>query len=279
MKIIITIITAVSLLLSCAYASGSSVEAPPALMLEYDDITETPSVGNYSWSFPTGNQGEWSDVEACGMAPTDPAVLSAFDHVIMLADEEYTVTWQGIAPDELIAFSWDIAVFFDQEHIDDYQKNPEIIIRKDGGKITLKPDRVYDFQAKWLQEEGTDKAYGIADYYLVTERLIIDDGPGMIMVGGWTPASDTTITEERKALFEKGVSTMCGGTAVPIAYLGSQVVAGTNHVFLCQSATAYPEMDVEPAFVLVYLYEDLQGDVSILNIADFDIGALCTYGE
>ena len=37
-------------------------------------------------------------------------------------------------------------------------------------------------------------------------------------------------------------------------------------------------METEPAYAIVYLYEDLQGGVSILNIADFDIGALCTYG-
>jgi len=38
-------------------------------------------------------------------------------------------------------------------------------------------------------------------------------------------------------------------------------------------------MPVDPAYVIVYLYEDLQGNVSILNVADFDIGSLCTYGE
>jgi hypothetical protein len=69
-----------------------------------------------------------------------------------------------------------------------------------------------------------------------------------------------------------------GAVPVPVAYLGSQVVAGTNHAFLCQAKTAYPGMVSEPTFVMIYLCEDLQGNVSVLNIADFDIGSLCTYG-
>ena len=96
------------------------------------------------------------------------------------------------------------------------------------------------------------------------------------LAGGWTPAEDYTVTEERQALFDKGLEGLLGVNYVPVAYLGSQVVAGTNHVFLCQAAVVYP--DAQPYYVLLYLYEDLQGQVTILNIADLDIGALCTYG-
>ena len=96
------------------------------------------------------------------------------------------------------------------------------------------------------------------------------------LVGGWAPAEDYTVTEERQALFEKGLEGLLGVNYVPVAYLGSQVVAGTNHVFLCQATVVYP--DAQPYYVLIYLYEDLQGQVTVLNIADLDIGALCTYG-
>lgn len=96
------------------------------------------------------------------------------------------------------------------------------------------------------------------------------------MTGGWTPAEDFTVTEERQAIFDKGMEGLLGVGYTPVAYLGSQVVAGTNHAFLCQSKVVAP--DTAPYFTVVYLYEDLQGNVRILNIADFDIGALCTYG-
>lgn len=94
--------------------------------------------------------------------------------------------------------------------------------------------------------------------------------------GGWTPAEDSAVTEERLALFEKGTETLTGVSYVPVAYLGSQVVAGTNHAFLCRAVTAYPgSLETPPAYAMVYLYEDLSGQVSILSIADFDIGSLC----
>lgn len=277
MRLVVSIIAV--LLLLTGIASAAEVESPPALLLDHDGIIESPQRAMYSWSYPTGNADEWSCVEACGMAPTDPAVLTTFDHVLLMEDHTYTIQWDGTPPDELIVFSWDIAVFTDQDHTDDYQENAEIVIHKADGKITLKPDRVYSFQAKWLQTEGGDQPYGNAEYYLVTEKLIMEDGPGSIMVGGWTPSSDPTVTDELRVIFEKGTSTLDGAVSIPIAYLGSQVVAGTNHAFLCQTATAYPGMPVDPTYVIVYLYEDLQGNVSILNTADFDIGSLCTYGE
>ena len=94
--------------------------------------------------------------------------------------------------------------------------------------------------------------------------------------GGWTPSADPAVTEELQAVFDKGMEKLVGVNYTPAAYLGSQVVAGTNHAFLCQAAVVYP--GAEPYYVIVYLYEDLQGNVSVLNIAEFDIGALCTYG-
>ncbi|MBQ6595337.1 MAG: hypothetical protein IJH78_06770 [Clostridia bacterium] len=96
------------------------------------------------------------------------------------------------------------------------------------------------------------------------------------MTGGWTPSADPAITEDVQALFDKGLEGLVGVDYVPVAYLGSQVVAGTNHAILCQGTVVYP--DAAPAYFIIYLYEDLEGNVSIMNIADLDIGSLCTYG-
>ena len=101
------------------------------------------------------------------------------------------------------------------------------------------------------------------------------EGP---LEGGWAPSADPAVTEELKALFDKGTEPLTGASYIPVAYLGSQVVAGINHAFLCQAVTAYPgSLETAPAYAMVYLYEDLDGNVSILSIADFDIGSLCTY--
>ncbi|MBQ6383046.1 MAG: hypothetical protein IJJ42_05570 [Clostridia bacterium] len=99
---------------------------------------------------------------------------------------------------------------------------------------------------------------------------------GLGVVGGWEVAEDPTITEEIQALTDKGVEGLLGVHYVPVAYLGSQMVAGRNHAVLCQATVVYP--DAKPTLVILYLYEDPEGNVRLLNISDFDIGALCTYG-
>ena len=51
------------------------------------------------------------------------------------------------------------------------------------------------------------KIYIDADDYLVTLQVIMEDGPGMAMIGGWTPSADPSVTDELKALFEKHCNT------------------------------------------------------------------------
>ncbi len=96
------------------------------------------------------------------------------------------------------------------------------------------------------------------------------------LMGGWTAAEDAAITEDVRALFDKAMEGLVGVNYVPVAYLGSQVVAGTNHAILCQTTVVYP--GAQPAWKVVFLYENLEGGVEIMNIADFDFGSLCTYG-
>lgn len=103
----------------------------------------------------------------------------------------------------------------------------------------------------------------------------VPETPGML-AGGWAAAENHEVTEEIEQLVEKGLEGMVGVSYLPVAYLGSQVVAGTNHAVLCYSTVVYP--GAVPEWKILYLYEDLQGNVSILNIADFDFGALCYYG-
>ena len=101
---------------------------------------------------------------------------------------------------------------------------------------------------------------------LVLPAAVWADEP---LAGGWTPAEDYTVTEERQAVFEKGLEMLVGVDYVPVAYLGSQVVAGTNHVFLVKGTVVVPNAPV--SYALVYLYQDLQGNVTLMNIADLGI--------
>lgn len=88
--------------------------------------------------------------------------------------------------------------------------------------------------------------------------------------GGWSVAENNAITEETKAVFDKALEGLVGVNYEPIAYLGSQVVAGTNHCFLCKATVVSP--DAEPSLVLIYIYEDLKGNAEIMSIVDINLG-------
>ena len=88
-------------------------------------------------------------------------------------------------------------------------------------------------------------------------------------LGGWTAAEDTALTDDQRSLFEKALEGLAGVGYEPVAYLGSQVVAGLNHCFLCKATVVYP--GAEPAYKLVYIYESLDGNASLTDVADLDI--------
>ena len=92
------------------------------------------------------------------------------------------------------------------------------------------------------------------------------------LVGGWTVAENSEVTEDQKAVFDKAVEKLLGVNYEPVAYLASQVVAGVNHCFLCKATVVSP--NAAPAYKLVYIYQDLQGNATVTNIADLDIAAL-----
>lgn len=97
------------------------------------------------------------------------------------------------------------------------------------------------------------------------------------VTGGWSVADSFEITEENKAVFEKATEKLLGVNYEPIAYLGRQVVAGLNHCFLCKATVVAP--NAVPELVLVYIYQNLQGDAQIMNIADFDFAAMAVPAE
>ena len=96
------------------------------------------------------------------------------------------------------------------------------------------------------------------------------------LAGGWSIAESQALTEETLAVFEKGMEGLLGVDYVPVAYLGSQAVAGLNHCFLCVATTVYP--GAEPSYALAYMYQDLSGEVKLMNVVRFDFGAYCEYG-
>ena len=92
-------------------------------------------------------------------------------------------------------------------------------------------------------------------------------------VGGWSYAESTEITDDIKKVMEKATATLTGAVYEPVAYIGSQVVAGTNHAVLCKSTPSVAELNGATTYVLVYVYADLQGNCEITETTDIEIKA------
>ncbi len=97
------------------------------------------------------------------------------------------------------------------------------------------------------------------------------------LLGGWRIAESTAITEENRAAFDKATETLLGVHYEPVACLAEQVVAGKNLCYLCKAAVIYP--GAEETLKLVFVYENLQGEAKVTNIADLDIAALAVPAE
>ena len=92
--------------------------------------------------------------------------------------------------------------------------------------------------------------------------------------GGWQVAEDYTTAEIPKEAFEAydaATAELDGNELHPMAYLGSQLVAGTNYALLCHSTTvtAEPVSSIQ----VVTVYEDLDGNCQVTNIYTLDMAS------
>ncbi len=84
------------------------------------------------------------------------------------------------------------------------------------------------------------------------------------LLGGWAQPDSPVVTDEAKAALDKSLEKLCGVFYKPVALLSTQIVAGTNYCFLCESTVVYP--GAEPTYALVYVFENLDGNSQITEI-------------
>lgn len=94
---------------------------------------------------------------------------------------------------------------------------------------------------------------------------------GMALLGGWSLAPDLSIslTEEDQARFDKALEGLTGMGYEPVAVLATQLVAGKNYAYLCK-ATPVSSKGI-PHWVVAVVYEDLQGEATLSNVAEIDL--------
>ncbi len=93
------------------------------------------------------------------------------------------------------------------------------------------------------------------------------------IVGGWTVNTEAGTVYmpdyAREALDLALAGGLTGASYTPLAYLGSQVVAGINYAYLCKITTVTAEPVSKLAVVIVY--KDLSGNASITDVRDVNI--------
>ena len=99
------------------------------------------------------------------------------------------------------------------------------------------------------------------------------------MTGGWSAYTDdpTEIPAEALDALNAALEELVGCVYKPIALLATQVVAGTNYCFLCETTVVAP--DAQPSYALVYFYDGVNGEKEVLKVDEIKFCSYYTLDE
>ena len=90
------------------------------------------------------------------------------------------------------------------------------------------------------------------------------------LLGGWQVPEDNALTDEALSALDSALEGFVGSKIEPVALLATQVVSGVNYCILCRVTPVVPNAVTHMA--LVYVYQPLQGNASLLTIEDLSLG-------
>lgn len=122
-----------------------------------------------------------------------------------------------------------------------------------------------------MKKTGEIAPDGQEIYDATGDEEVVDVTDGDILMGGWNIgiAEGAALPEEVQTAFDKALEGYVGMSLEPIAYLGSQVVAGANYAILCKGTPVVP--GATPALKVVIIYAALDGSASISSVSDFSV--------
>ena len=90
-----------------------------------------------------------------------------------------------------------------------------------------------------------------------------------VLLGGWQVAESDLITEIRGVRFDQATADLEaeGVDCHPIMYIGSQIVNGTNYCYIADITDVFANKNY---FALVFIHEDLDGNVQLVNIHELE---------
>lgn len=111
-----------------------------------------------------------------------------------------------------------------------------------------------------------------------SEETVQNDAPeepesSEARTGGWELYDNeaNVLPDDVQAAFDKAAEKYTGSELKPVAYVASQVVAGTNYMILCETAEA--EETPSLSYQMVVVYADLQGNAEITQTHEFELTA------
>ena len=107
---------------------------------------------------------------------------------------------------------------------------------------------------------------------LCSTASLADGAPAAIggMTGGWAVNEEVAagVPEDVAGYLNAALEGFVGSNIEPVALLATQLVAGTNYCLLCKITPVVP--NPVTSLSLVYVYVDLQGQASLLEISGLE---------
>ena len=148
------------------------------------------------------------------------------------------------------------------------------------GSMQENGDTVYSYLCR-----GQGPVSGTVPEYAIVNVTVEEDGEASVTgtssvveiagegkVGAWdSNPGDFRLDKNPKVqtAFETATAEITDTVYEPIAFVGSQVVAGKNYAVFCAKAPA--GQDAEKSFCVLTIYADLEGHAEITEIKDTDI--------
>lgn len=109
-------------------------------------------------------------------------------------------------------------------------------------------------------------------FLVVICLVVVGCGKKEEKAGGWQIDLDgvsLAFPNDASDAFNEAIEKQTEWQFEPLALLGTQVVAGTNYMFLCK----YTPMDeaIDASYKVVVIYEDLEGVATLSQVRDFDV--------
>ncbi len=141
------------------------------------------------------------------------------------------------------------------------------------------------YERRWLDEA---EILSVADFDLNNLPQTDDAAPqkNKLYTNAWTVSAEEfkgdenlqTFPENAADAFKKASSSLPEDIVLmPQAFLGSQVVAGTNYRFLCVSKDTDYENTYNASIKIVTVYEDLSGNAGFLYFSDLNASDYVKY--